>query len=80
MGIFGDRPANFAVEHCDLIIVIGSRLSIPQTGYNVKKFSPNSKKIIIDISNEEINSKKFKNIIIKISNDLKYFLLHLINF
>ena len=74
MGIFGDRPANFAVEHCDLIIVIGSRLSIPQTGYNVKKFSPNSKKIIIDISNEEINSKKFKNIIIKISNDLKYFL------
>ena len=44
MGIFGDRAANFAVEHSDLIIVIGSRLSIPQTGYDVRKFSPNSKK------------------------------------
>lgn len=74
MGIFGDRAANFAVEHSDLIIVIGSRLSIPQTGYDVTKFSPNSKKIILDISPEEINSKKFRNIALKLSCDLKFYM------
>jgi acetolactate synthase I/II/III large subunit len=72
-GIFGERAANLAVEHSDLLIILGSRLSIPQTGYDKKNFSSNSKKIFVDIDSNEINSKDFKNIIYKLNIDLNYF-------
>ena len=74
MGIFGDRPSNFAVENSDLIIVIGSRLSIPQTGYKTKEFASNSKKIIIDIDNAELKKNKFSNVVLKYEIDLNIFL------
>ena len=45
-GVFGERAANLAVEHSDLLIILGSRLSIPQTGYDKKNFSSNSKKYL----------------------------------
>ena len=63
MGIFGDRPSNFAVENSDLIIALGTRLSIPQTGYKTKLFAQNANKIIIDIDKHELNKKKLSNII-----------------
>ena len=37
-GIFGERAANLAVTHSDLLIILGTRLSIPQKGYNKKNF------------------------------------------
>ena len=69
-----------AIEHSDLIIILGSRLSIPQTGYNRKNFSSKSKKIIIDIDINEIKSKDFKNIVYKLNIDLKIFLRYATNF
>ena len=74
MGIFGDRASNFAVENSDLIIALGTRLSIPQTGYKTKLFAQKAKKIIIDIDNNELNKKKFTKVISKINIDLKLFL------
>ena len=65
MGIFGDRASNFAVENCDLLIVLGSRLSIPQTGYKTSQFAKHSKKIIIDIDSNEFKNKKFNKIFIE---------------
>ena len=38
-GLFGDRASNFAVQNSDCLFVIGSRLSQPQTGYHLNKFS-----------------------------------------
>lgn len=73
-GIFGERAANLAVAHSDLLIILGTRLSIPQTGYNKKNFSINSRKIYIDIDKNEINSKEFRNIILKYNLDLRFFL------
>ncbi len=72
-GIFGERAANLAIEHSDLLIIFGSRMSIPQTGYNKKIFSIKSKKIFVDIDLNEINAKQFKNIIYKLNIDLKKF-------
>ena len=43
-GLFGNRIANFAIQSCDLLIILGSRLSVPITGYQMKNFSPLSKK------------------------------------
>ena len=72
-GIFGDRAANFTIQNSDLVIVLGSRLSQPQRGYNDNLFIPNGKIIMIDIDNNEI--KKFKKkIAFSIKADLNFFL------
>ena len=49
-GLYGQRCANFVLQNCDLLIVIGNRLSLPQTGYNIKNFCPNA--YIVRIDNE----------------------------
>lgn len=54
-GVYGDRVANFAVQNCDHMIIIGSRLDSRQTGGNFKSFSKFSSKTIIDIDVEEVN-------------------------
>ncbi|WP_075485980.1 thiamine pyrophosphate-binding protein [Candidatus Pelagibacter communis] len=72
-GIFGDRAANFTIQNSDLVIVLGSRLSQPQRGYNDNLFIPSGKIIMIDIDNNEI--KKFKKkIAFSIKADLNLFL------
>lgn len=72
-GLFGNRIANFAIQSCDLLIVMGCRLSVPITGYQIKNFSPNSKKIYIDIDQKEILKRNFK-VNIKLNLDIKFFL------
>ncbi len=52
-GNMGDRAGNFAIECSDLIIAIGTRLSIRQVGYNYKLWAKNSKVIMVDIDKEE---------------------------
>ena len=60
-GLFGNRVANFAIQSCDLLIILGSRLSVPITGYQMKNFSPLSKKIFVDIDKNETVKRKLKN-------------------
>jgi acetolactate synthase I/II/III large subunit len=47
-GMKGDRPANFAVQKSDLILVLGSSLHPLTTGYERERFAPSAKKIWID--------------------------------
>ncbi|MDR1765315.1 MAG: thiamine pyrophosphate-binding protein [Lachnospiraceae bacterium] len=53
-GNFGDRPGNFAVENSDLLLSVGSRLSIRQVGYNYKSWAWESYTIVNDIDPEEL--------------------------
>lgn len=56
MGCFGgvgNRAANFMVQNADLMIVFGCRMAFAHIGFNYKAFSPNSKKITIDIDENE---------------------------
>jgi len=71
-GILGDRAGNFTTQNSDLIIILGSRMSIPQVGYNYKLFARKAKKIMVDIDIEEIN-KPSLSIDIKVNSDLKNF-------
>ena len=48
-GLYGQRAANYIVQNCDLLIVLGSRLALPQTGYDWDEFIREGKLIIIDI-------------------------------
>jgi acetolactate synthase-1/2/3 large subunit len=71
-GIMGDRASNFTVQNSDLVVILGSRMSIPQVGYNYKLFAREAKKIMVDIDSVEIN-KPSLNIDIKITADLRNF-------
>lgn len=53
-GVYGDRYANYAIQNADLIISVGSRLDSRQIGGNSKLFSQFSKKIMVDIDENEI--------------------------
>ena len=57
-GLYGQRGANFIVQNCDLLIVLGSRLALPQTGYNWDEFIRNGKIICVDIA--ELQAPKEK--------------------
>tara|TARA_B100001057_G_C22826124_1_gene941501 strand:- start:276 stop:2063 length:1788 start_codon:yes stop_codon:yes gene_type:complete len=72
-GVFGDRASNYAVQKCDLLIVLGSRMSTAQVGYMDDMFATNAKKIYVDISKKELNKKTFK-ADLKIHSDVKIFL------
>lgn len=52
-GIKGTRAANFAVQNSDLLLCIGSRLSINVTGHEYTKFAREAKIIVVDIDDVE---------------------------
>jgi len=76
-GTFAQRGANFAVQNADVYIAIGTRLSLPQTGYNSRDFARNATKVMVDIDKPELEKKTLA-IDIKIHGDAKDFLTELI--
>lgn len=72
-GILGERAANFIIQNCDLLIVIGTRLNLRVISYNYQYFTREAKKIMIDIDENELNKKTFLPDI-KIHSDAKSFL------
>lgn len=53
-GGMGDRPGNFAVQNSDLLLSVGSRLSIRQVGYNYETWAREAFVIVNDIDIEEL--------------------------
>ena len=53
-GHMGDRAGNFAVQNCDLLLSLGSRLSIRQVGYNYPTWAREAYVIYNDIDAEEL--------------------------
>jgi acetolactate synthase-1/2/3 large subunit len=56
-GRFGTHAqfcANKLINECDLLVSIGSRLYVRQTGYNFKNFAKNAYKIVLDIDEAEL--------------------------
>lgn len=53
LGIKGDRAGNFAIQNSDLIISLGSRLSVCLTGFEYELFARNSKLVVVDIDEDE---------------------------
>ncbi|MBR2087059.1 MAG: thiamine pyrophosphate-binding protein, partial [Oscillospiraceae bacterium] len=45
-GNMGDRPGNFAVQNADLLLTIGTRISIRQTGYSFRTWARAAKVIM----------------------------------
>ncbi|MDR1349704.1 MAG: thiamine pyrophosphate-binding protein [Zoogloeaceae bacterium] len=53
-GVVALRAANFAVQNCDLLISVGSRLDGIITAYNPRGFARAAKKVVVDIDANEI--------------------------
>lgn len=53
-GVVALRAANFAVQNCDLLISIGSRLDNIITAYNPGGFARAARKIVVDIDANEL--------------------------
>lgn len=53
-GNMGDRPGNFAVQNADLILAVGTRISIRQVGYNWQTWARAAKVIMVDIDQAEL--------------------------
>ena len=68
-GILGQRAANYVIQRADLLIILGSRLSIPNIGYNTKLFAPSARKVMVDIDSNELNKETIV-IDLKINKDL----------
>ncbi|GIL12332.1 MAG: acetolactate synthase [Chloroflexota bacterium] len=54
MGMHGAAACNYAIQEADLLIALGMRFDDRVTG-NLKTYSPNSRKIHVDIDPSEIN-------------------------
>jgi len=53
LGTKGDRAGNFAVQNADLVLVLGSRLSVALTGFEYDLFMRDAKVVVVDIDNKE---------------------------
>ncbi|MFK0268862.1 thiamine pyrophosphate-binding protein [Pseudomonas asiatica] len=78
--LYGGRPgsiaprwANFTLQNCDLLIVLGSRLDMALTAYNHAHFAPKAKKVVVDIDPAEI-AKLQMSIELPIVSDVKPFI------
>lgn len=59
-GTIGTRAGNFCLQNADFVLVLGSRLNIRQTGYNLKAFGKNACVAQVDIDKNELNKPTFK--------------------
>ncbi len=53
-GNMGDRPGNWAIQNADLIVALGTRISIRQVGYNWKTWAREAEVIMIDVDAGEM--------------------------
>ena len=72
VGVKGTRAGNFAMQNCDFLLVLGSRLAVPATGYNYKTFAREAKVVVVDIDKKE-HSKDTVKIDHFIQSDVKDF-------
>lgn len=57
IGSYGNRWANWALGESDLLLVLGSRLDIRQTGSDIAGFIGDRKIFHVDIDNGELNNR-----------------------
>jgi len=57
IGTYGNRWANYALGSCDVLLVLGSRLDLRQTGVDVDSFSAGKKIFHIDIEKGELKNR-----------------------
>lgn len=57
IGSYGNREANWAVQNCDLLMVLGARLDVRQTGSDTADFARHAKIIQVDIDPAQLDNR-----------------------
>ena len=57
-GVYGQRSANFILQNCDYLLTIGTRLAIPQIGYDLSELAREACIDVVDIDATEANKHK----------------------
>lgn len=57
IGSYGNREANWAVQNCDLLVVVGARLDVRQTGSDVEDFARQARIVQIDIDPFQLGNR-----------------------
>lgn len=57
IGSYGNREANWAVQNSDLLIVVGARLDVRQTGSDVDDFARKACVVQIDIDTAQLSNR-----------------------
>ena len=78
IGAYGNRTANFIVAKSDLVISLGARLDVRQTGAKRENFAPDAKIVRVEIDKGELSLKAHANEI-QIHADVKDVLNILLN-
>jgi len=78
-GMPGSQAANYAVDNCDVLLIVGERMSLTQTSYDHQKFATQAKIIMVDIDEAEMRKKTIKPDL-AIVCDAKYFLEKLLTY
>lgn len=75
IGSYGNRWANYALGSCDLLLVLGSRLDLRQTGVDIPAFVQGKQIFHVDIEAAELNNR-INNCVV-LQADVKEFLKNL---
>ena len=78
-GSYGDRASHFAIQEADMLLILGSRLSISTVGYYPQRFGKNAFKVMVDIDDKEL-SKGDVPVDYKINADLNEWLSKLLSY
>ena len=54
VGIYGERAANLILQKADLVLCLGTRLAIPQVGYDKRDFARSAEVWVVDIEATEL--------------------------
>jgi acetolactate synthase-1/2/3 large subunit len=54
-GIYGDRGVNIALQKADFVLTVGTRLAIPQVGYDRDDFARNAERWVVDVDPSELS-------------------------
>lgn len=73
-GLYGQRSANLVLQNCDFLLTIGTRLAIPQIGYEISELARDAKTLaVVDIDISE--TKKYpQRINLPIESDARQFM------
>ncbi|MSU34523.1 MAG: thiamine pyrophosphate-binding protein [Pedosphaera sp.] len=76
-GVYGQRCANFVLQNADYVLAIGTRLAIPQIGYDTNELARGAKMAVVDIDPSELekHSERFNH---PICSDARAFITDLL--
>lgn len=76
-GVYGQRYSNFVLQNSDFVLSIGTRMAIPQIGYDINELARVAEIVCVDIDQDELE-KYSERLSLAICSDAKAFMLELI--